>query len=316
MVSWRNAVDGRPAARPKGAPQTIRLYVTPLGKGTTIPCAPCLNPNRLRGSACGFIYVMVSMLLTSCSTAHISYSPLPGVNISAPIPLRSGGNASLANGKGGHYKTGKPYRVAGRTYYPLSTASGYDQTGMASWYGRDFHGKLTANGERYDMHALSAAHKTLPLPSLVRVTNLENGRSVVVRVNDRGPFVKRRLIDLSWAAANALGYAGQGTARVRVQSLDTASPPPVSAQLLPKQPAPSLAGMYVQLGAFAQPDNASKLKTSLSAQYPSIRVQPFIHSMQTLYRVRIGPFSDVQTIEHTVLSLQQQGYSNAVVVIE
>jgi len=295
--------------------------------------AASLANHNINKTACGFIYVVVSILLAACSTAHVSYSPLPGVNISAPIPLPSGRHASLANGKGGHYKTGKPYRVGGRTYYPLSTASGYDQTGMASWYGRDFHGKRTANGERYDMHALSAAHKTLPLPSLVRVTNLENGRSVVVRVNDRGPFVKRRLIDLSWAAANALGYAGQGTARVRVQSLDTASPPvpsrsiqtvvrhtpspsSTSTQPLPKQPTPSIAGMYVQLGAFAQTDNASKLKTTLSAQYPSIQVQPFMRSTQTLYRVRIGPFSDVQAIEHTVLSLQQQGYGNAVVVIE
>ena len=274
------------------------------------------------------------MLVVACSTARVSYSPLPGVNVSAPISLPSGHHASLATGKGGHYKTGKPYRVGGRTYYPLSTARGYDKTGIASWYGRDFHGKRTANGERYDMHALSAAHKTLPLPSLVRVTNLENGRSVVVRVNDRGPFVKGRLIDLSWAAANALGYAGQGTARVRVQSLDTSSPPmpprpiqtvakrtslPLPANTPPrsKQLASShIAGMYVQIGAFAQSDNASKLKTSLSSQYPSIRVQPFMRSAQTLYRVRIGPFSDVQTIEHTVVSLQQQGYGNAVVVIE
>jgi len=284
---------------------------------------------------CGFIYVVVGILLAACSTTHASYSPLPGVNLSTPIPipLPSGRHAPLASGKGGHYKTGKSYRIAGRTYYPLSTASGYDQTGIASWYGRDFHGKLTANGERYDMHALSAAHKTLPLPSLMRVTNLENGRSVVVRVNDRGPFVKKRLIDLSYAAAKVLGYTGQGTARVRVQSLDTTSPPvpprPIrtvakhtlspslaSAHPLPKQPASSIAGMYVQLGAFAQSDNASKLKTSLSTQYPSIRVQPFMRSMQTLYRVRIGPFPDVQAIERTVLSLQQQGYGNTVVVIE
>jgi len=278
-------------------------------------------------------YLVSLILLAACSTTHVSYSPFPGVHISAPFSLPSGRHAALASGKGGHYKTGKPYHVNGHTYYPLSTARGYDRTGIASWYGRDFHGKLTANGERYDMHALSAAHKTLPLPSLVRVTNLENGRSVVVRVNDRGPFVKRRLIDLSYAAANALGYAGQGTARVRVQALATASPvmPPrsirtvakhtpapsaISAQPLPKRASPPIGGMYVQLGAFARSDNASKLKTSLSTQYPSVRVQPFARSMQTLYRVRIGPFPDVQTIEKTVLSLQQHGYSNTVVVIE
>jgi len=276
---------------------------------------------------------LMLMLLTACSTTRLSYSPFPGVHISSPISLPSGRHAPLASGNGGHYKTGKPYRVGGHTYYPLSTARGYDETGIASWYGRDFHGKLTANGERYDMHALSAAHKTLPLPSLVRVTNLENGRSVVVRVNDRGPFVKRRLIDLSWAAANALGYARQGTARVRVQALGTTfssisphpaqvfsrripSSPPANKHTIAKQTPPSIAGLYVQIGAFAQHDNAVELKTSLSAQYPSIRVQPFMRAMQTLYRVRIGPFSHVRMIEQTILSLQQQGYDNTVVIIE
>ncbi len=277
-------------------------------------------------------YLLCLMLLAACSTTRLSYSPFPGVDISSPIFLPSGRHASLANGKGGHYKTGRPYRVGGHTYYPLPTAKGYDRTGIASWYGRDFHGKLTANGERYDMRALSAAHKTLPLPSLVRVTNLENGRSVVVRVNDRGPFVKGRLIDLSWAAANALGYARQGTARVRVQALGeafpgtphpaqvfsrrTPPPPPANEHTLVKQTAPPMAGLYVQIGAFSQHDNAIKLKTSLSAQYPSIRVQPFMRATQTLYRVRIGPFSNVRTIEQTILSLQQRGYGNTVVIIE
>jgi len=280
-----------------------------------------------------FPLVISLILLAACNTGHINYFPLPGVHISAPLSWPSGRHASLANGIGGHYKTGKPYRVGGRTYYPLSTAKNYDKTGIASWYGRDFHGKPTANGERYDMHALSAAHKTLPLPSLVRVTNLENGRSVIVRVNDRGPFVKGRLIDLSWAAAKTLGYDRRGTTRVRVQSLGMPSPsmPPHSiratarhipspslarARPLSKQPASSVAGMFVQLGAFARPDNASKLKSSLSMQYPTIQVHPFVRATQTLYRVRIGPFSNVQTIERTVLSLQQQGYGNAVVIIE
>lgn len=278
-------------------------------------------------------YLVSLILLAACSTTRVSYSPFPGVHISAPISLSPGRHSPLASGRGGHYKTGKPYRVGGHAYYPLSTARGYDRTGVASWYGRDFHGRLTANGERYDMHALSAAHKTLPLPSLVRVTNLENGRSIVVRVNDRGPFVKGRLIDLSYAAATALGFAERGTAHVRVQALATASPHmprrfirtavrrapyphPAHMRPLLKRPTPSIAGMYVQLGAFARPDNASKLKTSLSAQYPSVRILPFRRAAQTLYRVRIGPFSDVQTIEQTVLSLQQQGYGNTVVVIE
>lgn len=116
------------------------------------------------------------------------------------------------------YKVGKPYKVAGVWYYPQENFD-YDESGIASWYGPDFHGKLTANGETFDQNAVSAAHKTLPMPSVVRVTNLENGRSLVVRVNDRGPFVNGRVIDLSRRAAQLLGYEGNGIAKVRVQIL-------------------------------------------------------------------------------------------------
>lgn len=117
-----------------------------------------------------------------------------------------------------NYKVGKPYQVAGVWYYPQEDFE-YDQTGIASWYGPDFHGKLTGNGELFDQNAISAAHKTLPMPCVVRVTNLENGRSVVVRVNDRGPFVNGRIIDMSRRGAQMLGFEGKGTARVRVQIL-------------------------------------------------------------------------------------------------
>lgn len=117
---------------------------------------------------------------------------------------------------GGVYKVGSPYQVGGSWYYPKIDYN-YDQAGVASWYGQNFHGKLTANGEKFDMRRVSAAHKTLPLPSVVRVTNLENGRSLVLRVNDRGPFVRGRIIDLSERAAELLGFANRGTAMVRVE---------------------------------------------------------------------------------------------------
>jgi rare lipoprotein A len=120
-----------------------------------------------------------------------------------------------------HFKVGSPYRINGRWYHP-AVVSSYQETGIASWYGSSYHGRLTANGELYDMYALSAAHPTLQLPSVVRVTNLENGRSLVLRVNDRGPFVKNRLIDLSWAAARELGFERQGLARVHVTFLGNA----------------------------------------------------------------------------------------------
>jgi rare lipoprotein A len=118
----------------------------------------------------------------------------------------------------GHYKVGKPYKINGRWYYPAYDP-GYDRVGTASWYGQDFHGLPTANGEVFDRRRITAAHPTLPLPSMVRVTNLENGRSLDLRVNDRGPFVGNRLIDLSQAAARKLGFESRGLARVRVQFL-------------------------------------------------------------------------------------------------
>lgn len=126
--------------------------------------------------------------------------------------------SSVQADKRGVYKVGKPYQVGGVWYYPAEDYS-YDETGIASWYGPNFHAKETANGERFDQNAVTAAHKTLPLPCFVRVTNLENGRSIVVRVNDRGPYVASRIIDLSRRSAQLLGTEGQGTARVRVQIL-------------------------------------------------------------------------------------------------
>ena len=125
-------------------------------------------------------------------------------------------NTAKQGRAGGVYKVGSPYQVGGNWYYPKIDYN-YDQAGVASWYGQNFHGKLTANGEKFDMRRVSAAHKTLPLPSIVRVTNLENGRSLIIRVNDRGPFVRGRIIDLSKRAAELLGFADKGTAMVRVQ---------------------------------------------------------------------------------------------------
>jgi peptidoglycan lytic transglycosylase len=266
----------------------------------------------------------VALLLGGCSFYRMVGSYYPG----------SYGKPRLPSGQGG-YQNNNPYTEDGRTYYPLQSAAGYDQTGVASWYGRDFHGNLTADGERYDMYALSAAHRTLPLPTLVRVTNLENGRAVVVRVNDRGPFVKNRLIDLSYAAALELGFANEGTARVRVQSLESggtayaantpskpivtplapppAEPVPATARVANEKPVP---GMYIQVGAFSEVANAERLRGSLLADYPSVRIQPFMNHLQRLYRVRIGPYSDVRNIENTVLGLQHKGYNDTIVVIE
>ena len=143
----------------------------------------------------------------------------------------SGGAPNAISGKGGVYKIGKPYQVAGVWYYPKEDEH-YDHTGIASWYGPQFHGRHTADGETFDQEALTAAHPTLPMPVLVRVTNLDNGRSLIVRVNDRGPFVAGREIDLSRKAAELLGYERIGTARVRVQYISRAPLPDANGNMV------------------------------------------------------------------------------------
>ena len=154
------------------------------------------------------VTLICSLVLWACAETNLVGHVVKSVGGSEPPPPSATTNSV--------YKIGKPYQVAGVWYYPKEDFD-YDETGIASWYGPDFHGKLTANGETFDQNTITAAHKTLPLPSIVRVTNLETGRSLVVRVNDRGPFVNGRIIDLSRKSAQLLGIENKGTARVRVQ---------------------------------------------------------------------------------------------------
>ena len=158
-----------------------------------------------------FAFGVCCNLLSSCATGT---PELAGLSPQA--------QAEVIKNYGGIYKIGKPYQIAGRWYYPKEDYN-YKEEGMASWYGEDFNGKRTANGERYNMNTLTAAHRTLPLPCIVKVTNLQNGRSVVVRVNDRGPYVKDRIIDLSKHGAQLLGYMGQGTTKVKVEIMEKES---------------------------------------------------------------------------------------------
>ncbi len=173
----------------------------------------------LSGQKSSFTFCAVAasaMFLAACSSGpgpgKGKYDPKYGVSASARVANKRG---EFRKG-GGHYKIGRPYKVAGRTYVPKHQPS-YNKTGKASWYGDDFHGRLTANGEVFDMHDLTAAHPTLPLPSYVRVTNLKNGRSVIVRVNDRGPYAHNRIIDLSKRVAEVLDFKNDGIANVRVK---------------------------------------------------------------------------------------------------
>lgn len=190
------------------------------------------------------------------------------------------------------------YEVMGRRYYVMKDAAGYRERGIASWYGTKFHGRMTSSGEPYDMYAMTAAHKTLPLPSYVRVTHRGNGRSIVVRVNDRGPFVGERIIDLSYAAAVRLGMHNDGTALVDVELLA----PGVGTEL-PVVAVTDGAGedsqlVWLQVGAFSESANAERLQERLAAQgIRDVVVSPEVRGHRTIHRVRIGPLVEVNEVE-------------------
>lgn len=191
-----------------------------------------------------------------------------------------------------------PYTVNGKQYRVMATEEGFQQTGLASWYGEKFHGHLTSNGEIFDMYQVSAAHTGLPIPSYARVTNLENQRSIVVRVNDRGPFHNDRIIDLSYAAAYKLGFSDQGTALVHVESIIPGQHDVLLAGTSTGA-AVSAGGRYLQAGAFSDLRAAERL----SGRLRELTTRPvFIRSVQAqnaqqLHRVRVGPIADPQEIE-------------------
>jgi rare lipoprotein A len=227
-------------------------------------------------------------------------------------------------------RNGNPpfYDVFGKRYYVLSSSVGYVERGVASWYGPGFHQVRTSTGEPYDMYAMTAAHKTLPLPAYVRVTNLQNGRSIVVRVNDRGPFVDNRIIDLSYTAASKLEMLRNGTAMVEVRSVDptAAIAPPVTAAATEplasdaavesttggEAPAVSAKALFIQAGAFSDPKNAARLAEKLrGGGYGNVFVRDDQIAGRRLYRVRIGPVPDVAEFDRIVAALEHVGINDA-----
>ncbi len=272
----------------------------------------------------------------------------------------------------GGYRVGVPYQIGDTWYYPHEQPD-YDETGIASWYGPTFYGKPTADGELYDGYGLTAAHRTLPLPVNVRVTNLENGKSIVVRVNDRGPFAQGRIIDVSKHAAELLGFYAKGTAKVRVTYLGRADvpngrspddtervlaralktaptsrvaatsldrpaaarpvqvaslqPPPVTASDAgaPDEdeptgqataiPASGTTHLYVQAGAFSSRDNAERLKTQLAGA-GDVFVSTQEWDGRPLYRVRSGPYDDLEAANAALARLSELGNNDAEIVVD
>jgi rare lipoprotein A len=208
----------------------------------------------------------------------------------------------------------KPYKALGQWYQPLPDARGFKQSGIASWYGDDFHGKKTSSGEIYDMYAESAAHKTLPLGTIVRVRNTDNNKEMENRINDRGPFVTGRIIDLSYACASKLGVLGPGTAPVELVAVGTTASAANSGA--------GSADFYyqgnftIQVGAFSDRSNAEKLKAKLDKSYQNAHIQSYNSGREIFYRVRVTKCSSLEQAIQYEKTLASGGYDGAFAVAE
>lgn len=253
----------------------------------------------------GLCLLVSAVMLSGCTE----------VSLFAHTAKQYGGPQTGTSKPTGTYKIGRPYQIAGVWYHPKVDPA-YDETGIASWYGVDFHGKRTANGDIYDMNALTAAHRTLPMPTRVRVTNLENGRSILVTINDRGPFARGRIIDLSRRAAQLLGMQRQGTARVRVQIAEPPGTPEtvVAERATTPQPPPAMAALpQGAINAQGLPDpggsktGASPIKATnssepvqMAAAEPSVMVPSevtVVPAQATDIYIQAGAFSDLENAD-------------------
>jgi rare lipoprotein A len=273
---------------------------------------------RTDRAASGFVATALALLaLSGCSLTRHRLPPAPAPPPAPVLPAPPPDVSAIpdavprAEPRSAH---GNPpfYDVLGRRYYVLASADGYLERGVASWYGPTFHGGNTSSGEPYDMYAMTAAHKTLPLPCYARVTNLRNGRNVVVRINDRGPFVANRLIDLSYTAAARLDMLREGTTLVEVRALS-----PLVPDVLTRSSAQPPPALYVQAGAFADQQNAQRLLTRLQAaglERAFIALPP--QSGAHLYRVRLGPVESVAQFDELAARLAALGIADARLAVE
>jgi rare lipoprotein A len=278
---------------------------------------------RYRHAARTLAAVLAIAVIAGCSRTPVREPVEPAdVPTTTDVPAPTAPVVTVPHGK--LPRAGNPpfYDVLGRRYHVMPSGEGYRETGVASWYGREFHGRSTASGEPYDMHALTAAHKTLPLPSYARVTNLRNGRTIVVRVNDRGPFVRNRILDLSFGAAEALDITRDGTGIVEIETIepdedggglavndtgtvtDTAAAFISEDALVAAEPPLEERSLYVQVGAFGDPFNAERMHQRLLALgFDDAAVVSDPAAARLLYRVRLGPLADVAAYDRLVEKL-------------
>jgi len=238
------------------------------------------------------LFLCCAFLLSACAAgkSHVAQSPDSGKRLKA---------------------SQKPYTVNGQRYEPLKSHEGFSQSGVASWYGPDFHGKRTSNGEIYDMNAMTAAHKTLPLGVFVKVRNKDNGREAIVRVNDRGPFVKGRIIDLSYAAAKKLGVDVAGTAFVRIDALGYRQ----DGRDTYKAPATYDSGNYtVQVGAFKEYSNAQRLSDEMKKLFGFSDIRLSNVNGDLFYRVYVGKYTSLKSAETAERNFAEHGYPGSFTV--
>lgn len=235
---------------------------------------------------------LAAVLLASCAGGQ-----RPGYSSKSATPQPKG--------------TQKPYTVMGKSYTPLKSHDGFREAGIASWYGTDFHGKKTSNGERYDMHAMTAAHKTLPMNVYVRVRSAQNGKEIVVRINDRGPFVRGRVIDLSYAAAKKLGVDVTGTAAVRIEALGYRDAGSAETYRATNYDA---GNFTVQAGSFTLYDNALRLSWRLKNLYGYADIKKAQVEGKNFYRVTAGKFQSLEKAEQARSELEAEGHEGSFVV--
>jgi rare lipoprotein A len=266
------------------------------------------------------LLLAAAVLLGACSSADRQDEPPPATVIK---PDSNSAPDTASAGELPRSKYGNPpfYEVYGVRYTILPGSAGYRQQGVASWYGKKFHGRRTSSGEPYDMYKMTAAHTTLPIPTNARVTNMANGKSVIVRINDRGPFSKNRIIDLSYAAAVELDMITNGTARVEVVTL-TGSPvsevrPAQQKGAAPAPVAQEQVAMYLQVGAFGGLENAQKLAERLTASgIENARLHVTPGESPLIYRVRIGPMYSIDDYDRMVQRVSMMQIKDTKLVIE
>lgn len=257
---------------------------------------------RIRNAGCALILLP---LLGAC-TFGVPIGDSGKSHYPSPTKKSSAGNPSS-------------YVVHGKRYFVLDNAVGFKQRGIASWYGPKFHGRKTSNGETYNMYEMSAAHKTLPIPVFVHVRNLDNGRTAVVRVNDRGPFIEGRIIDLSYAAAQKLGVDGPGTARVEITTLgrDRSQPTQMVRAIPLDQELARDVPMFVQMGSFSSQLNAKNLVMDLLAvNESSAQISPWQTDSGLYYRVRLGPLYDIEEANAIIRRLKTKGFPATRIVVQ